>query len=84
MNACSNKNNNNNFICTQLYPTLIYMIQKKLDKYIERVQARGGTWVFFGWVRAAETPNWRPVLKKKIILKLIPLSRNGPIFYTPF
>ena len=31
--------NNNNFICTQLYPTLIYMIQKKLDKYIERVQA---------------------------------------------
>ena len=35
MNACSN----NNFICTQLYPTLIYMIQKKLDKYIERVQA---------------------------------------------
>ena len=35
----SNNNNNNNFICTQLYPTLIYMIQKKLDKYIERVQA---------------------------------------------
>ena len=31
MNACSNmsnNNNNNNFICTQLYPTLIYMIQK--------------------------------------------------------
>ena len=25
----------------------------------------GGTWVFFGWVRAAGTPNWHPVPKKK-------------------
>ena len=24
----------------------------------------GGTWVFFGWVCAAGTPNWHPVLKK--------------------
>ena len=32
-------NNNFKFICTQLCPTLIYMIQQKLDKYIERVQA---------------------------------------------
>ena len=29
------------------------------------------------------TPNWYPVLKK-ISLKLIPRSRNGPISYTPF
>ena len=24
----------------------------------------GGTWVFFGWVCTAGTPNWHPVLKK--------------------
>ena len=29
------------------------------------------------------TPNWHLVLEK-IPLKLIPRSRNGPIFYTPF
>ena len=29
------------------------------------------------------TPNWHPVLKK-VPVELIPLSRNGPIFYTLF
>ena len=39
-----------------------------------------GTWVFFGLVCAAKlAPR-----SKKIPLKLIPRSRNGPIFYTPF
>ena len=44
----------------------------------------GGTRVFFGWVYVPPgTPNCHPVLKK-IPLKLIPRSRNGPIFYTQF
>ena len=44
----------------------------------------GGIWVFF-WVGMC-----RPGLQigtpflKKFPLKLIPRSRNGPIFYTPF
>ena len=44
----------------------------------------GGTLGYFlgGYVPPG-TPNWHPVLKK-IPLKLIPRSRNGPIFYTPF
>ena len=42
-----------------------------------------GTWVFFGGYVPPGTPNSYPVLKKKIPLKLMPLSRNGPIFYTP-
>ena len=41
----------------------------------------GGTLRYFlgGYVPPG-TPNWHPVLKK-IPLKLIPRSRNGPIFY---
>ena len=47
------------------------------------VVARGGALGYFlgGYVPPG-TPNWHPVLKK-IPLKLIPRSRNGPIFYTP-
>ena len=44
----------------------------------------GGTWVFYGWVCAARDSELAPRSKKKFLLKLIPLSRNGPIFYTPF
>ena len=45
----------------------------------------GGTWVFFGLVCAARDSKLAPrSQKKKILLKLIPRSRNGPIFYTPF
>ena len=44
----------------------------------------GGTWVFFGWACAARDSKLAPRSKKKIPLKLIPRSRNGPIFYTPF
>ena len=43
----------------------------------------GGTWVFLGGYVPPGTPYWHPVLKK-FPLKLIPRSRNGPIFYTPF
>ena len=48
----------------------------------------GGGWggalgYFLGGYVPLGTPNWHPVLKK-IPLKLIPRSRNGPIFYTPF
>ena len=45
---------------------------------------RGGALGYFlgGYVPPG-TPNWHLVLKK-IPLKLIPCSRNGPIFYTPF
>ena len=39
--------------------------------------------IFLGGFVQLGTPNWHPVLKK-IPLKLIPRSRNGPIFYTPF
>ena len=45
---------------------------------------RGGTWVFFGRVCAARNSKLAPRSKKKIPLKLIPRSRNGPILYTPF
>ena len=45
--------------------------------------ARGGTWLFFGWVCSAREPKLAPVLNK-FSLKLIPRFRNGPIFYTPF
>ena len=38
---------------------------------------------FLGWYVPPGTPNWHTVLKK-FPLKLIPRSRNGPIFYTPF
>ena len=43
-----------------------------------------GTWVFFGWVCAARDSKLAPRSKKKFPLKLIPRSRNGPMFYTPF
>ena len=46
--------------------------------------ARGGTWVFFGWVCTARDSKWTPrSKKKKFPLKLIPRSRNRPIFNTP-
>ena len=44
----------------------------------------GGTWVFFGWVGAARDSKLAPRSKKKIPLKLIPRSGNGPFFYSPF
>ena len=44
----------------------------------------GGTWVFFGWVCAARDSKLAPRSRKKIPLKFIPRSKNGPIFYTPF
>ena len=43
----------------------------------------GATGYFFGRYVPPGTPNWLPV-PKNIHLKLIPRSRNGPIFYTPF
>ena len=43
----------------------------------------GALGYFLGGYVPPGTPNWHPVLKK-IPLKLIPCSRNGPIFYTPF
>ena len=43
----------------------------------------GALGYFLGGYVPLGTPNWQPVLKK-IPLKLIPRSRNGPIFYTPF
>ena len=44
----------------------------------------GGTWVFFGWVCASQDSKLAPRSKKEFPLKLIPSSRNGPTFYTPF
>ena len=43
----------------------------------------GALGYFLGGYVPPGTPNWHPVLKK-IPLKLIPRSGNGPIFYTPF
>ena len=45
------------------------------------LKSGGGTWVFFGWACAARDSKLAP---KKIPLKLIPRSRNGPIFHTQF
>ena len=57
----------------------------EMKKQCATVYARGGgTWVFFGWVCAARDSKLAPRSKKKFPLKLIPRSRNGPIFYTPF
>ena len=48
-------------------------------------RGRGGsTWVFFGWVCAARDSKLAPRSKKQFPLKLIPRSRNGSIFNTPF
>ena len=44
---------------------------------------RGGTWVFFGRVCAARDSKLAPRSRKIFPLKLIPRSKNGPIFYTP-
>ena len=46
-------------------------------------KAGGALGYFLGGYVPPGTPNWHPVLKK-FPLKLIPRSRNGPIFYTPF
>ena len=43
----------------------------------------GALGYFLGGYVPPGTPNWHPVLKKNP-LKLIPRSRNGLIFYTPF
>ena len=43
----------------------------------------GGTWVFFGLVCVARDSKLAP-RSKTIPLKLIPRSRNGAVFYTPF
>ena len=42
----------------------------------------GGTWVFFGWGRAARDSKLAPGSKKKPP-KVMPRSRNGPIFVYP-
>ena len=50
----------------------------------EQAPGGGGTLRYFsGGYVSPGTPNWDPVLKK-FLLKLIPRSRNGLIFYTPF
>ena len=46
-------------------------------------RGEGALGYFLGGYVPPGTPNWHPVLKKNP-LKLIPRSRNGPIFYTPF
>ena len=56
---------------------------KPLVVLTDAMKSRGALGYFLGGYVPPETPNWHPVLKK-IPLKLIPRSRNGPIFYTPF
>ena len=41
----------------------------------------GALGYFLGGYVLPGTPDWHPILKK-IPLKLLPCSRNGPIFYT--
>ena len=50
-----------------------YRFQLEYSPPKTRYEPRGGTWVFFGWVCTAGTPNWHPVLKK-----------NSPEIDTPF
>ena len=60
------------------------IMTKCLLHFFRRKYVPEGTLGYFlgGYVPPG-TPNWHPVLKK-FPLKLIPRSRNGPIFYTPF
>ena len=55
------------------------------DRDLDQGGGSGGALRYFlgGYVPPG-TPNWHPVLKKIFFLKLIPHSRNGPTFYTPF
>ena len=57
---------------------------KRSELKLKDPWGEGGTLGYFlgGYVPPG-TPNWHPVIKK-IPLKLIPRSKNGPIFYTPF
>ena len=52
---------------------------------VAKLYKAGGALGYFssGYVPPG-TPNWHPVLKKNIPLKLIPRSRNGSLLYTPF
>ena len=55
----------------------------RLCKKIFKESTGGHLGIFLGGYVLLGTLNWHPVIKK-IPLKLIPRSRNGPIFYTPF
>ena len=64
--------------------TLIRICSEHRTNHLNNEQPRGGALGYFlgGYVPPGN-PDWHPVVKK-ILLKLIPHSRNGPIFYTPF
>ena len=55
------------------------------SSYYRVAPGRGGGALgyFLGGYVPPGTPNWHPVLKQ-FPLKLIPRSRNGPVFYTLF
>ena len=61
-----------------LVPNTLY-----LTAFIDQRNPGGVLGYLLGGYVPPRTPNWHPVLKK-FPLKLIPRSRNGPIFYTPF
>ena len=61
-----------------LVPNTLY-----LTAFIDQRNPGGVLGYLLGGYVPPGTPNWHPVIKK-IPLKLIPHSRNGPIFNTPF
>ena len=55
----------------------------EIEPKVLSIPPGGALGYFLGGYVPPGTPNWHPVLKK-LSLKLMPRSRNGPIFYTPF
>ena len=62
---------------SQLY---VYVANESTVTYGPGVGGGGSTWVFFGWVCAAQDSKLAPHSKKNSLK----IDRNGPIFYTPF
>ena len=66
-------------------PSLAQVYHPAKQTHVAQAPPGGGGSLgyFLGGYVPPGTPNWHPVLKQNP-LKLIPRSRNGPIFYTPF
>ena len=68
----------------QLSFVLVSIVERAQETFSVLVPGGGGGALgyFLGGYMPPGTPNWHPVLKK-ISPKLIPRSRNGPIFLKP-
>ena len=78
------------FFITVIFKNIPYLIWRLLEMYVQHQWttrttpgSREALGYFLGGYVPPGTPNWHPFLKK-LPLKLIPRSRNGAIFYSPF